>query len=140
MTGLIDLMSIYTEKKQITMNKVFLDASYAIALSSPNDRHHNQAKFIADKLESEKTGIIATRAVILEIGNALAKRCYRQAAIKLIDSIENDENIEIVSISEQLYSRAFQLYKERPDKEWGLTDCISLCSDGRIWFIRCTYN
>ncbi|GEM_PF-4417276 len=28
-------------------------------------------------------------------------------------------------ISEELYKRAFNFYKKRQDKEWGLTDCIS---------------
>ena len=33
--------------------------------------------------------------------------------------------IEIVPMTEQLYSRAFGLYQSRPDKEWGLIDCVS---------------
>lgn len=28
--------------------------------------------------------------------------------------------------SEQLYAQALRLYRERPDKEWSLTDCVSL--------------
>ena len=28
-------------------------------------------------------------------------------------------------MSEELYSRALRLYRERPDKEWTLTDCVS---------------
>jgi predicted nucleic acid-binding protein len=31
----------------------------------------------------------------------------------------------IVPLSEDLYARAFRLYRERADKEWGLTDCVS---------------
>ena len=31
----------------------------------------------------------------------------------------------MVPLLEPLYVRACQLYRERPDKEWGLTDCIS---------------
>jgi predicted nucleic acid-binding protein len=30
-----------------------------------------------------------------------------------------------VPISEELYERAFELYQDRRDKEWGLTDCLS---------------
>lgn len=33
--------------------------------------------------------------------------------------------IEIVPLSDQLYQQSFQLYSQRPDKEWGFTDCIS---------------
>ena len=62
---------------------------------------------------------------MLEIGNALAKVRYRAAAIELLDSIEEDPNIEIIPLSEELYERAIELYRQRQDKEWGITDCIS---------------
>lgn len=71
------------------------------------------------------TRLITTNAVVLEIGNALSKLRYRQAAISLIEAMEEDVLIEIVPASEELYRRAFQLYKGRLDKEWGLTDCLS---------------
>lgn len=61
----------------------------------------------------------------IEIGNALSKRRYRKAATELLDSLEEDTSIEIVPITEQLCYKAYKLYRERPDKEWGLTDCIS---------------
>lgn len=28
-------------------------------------------------------------------------------------------------MSEELYDRAIQLYRDRLDKEWGITDCVS---------------
>ena len=105
--------------------KVFLDASYAIALSSSSDSCHQQAVQLASELEAEKTRLITTRAVILEVGNALAKQRYRHAAVKLLNALEADPNIEIIPLSEDLYGRAVKLYRERPDKEWGLTDCVS---------------
>ncbi|MEW6619903.1 MAG: type II toxin-antitoxin system VapC family toxin [bacterium] len=107
------------------MSKVFLDTAYAIALSSPNDEQHKKAVQIAEQLEADATKLVTTRAVILEIGNALAKLRYRKAAVELLDSLEQDPNVEIIPISEELYKRAFQFYRERPDKEWGITDCIS---------------
>ncbi|HAZ31282.1 MAG TPA: PIN domain-containing protein [Dehalococcoidia bacterium] len=107
------------------MTEVFLDAAYAIALSAPNDQYHEQAEMLAEQLEAEGTRLITTRAVVLEIGNALAKLRYRSAAVELLDSLEEDPIVEIIPISEELYQRAFQLYRERPDKEWGITDCIS---------------
>lgn len=107
------------------MNNVFLDAAYAIALSAPNDQYHERAVTLAEQLEAYGSQLITTRAVMLEIGNALAKLRYRIAAIELLDSLEADPDVEIIPISEKLYQRAFELYRERPDKEWGLTDCIS---------------
>lgn len=107
------------------MNRVFFDSSYAIALSSSTDQYHERAKSLAEQLEAEEAILLTTRAVVLEIGNALAKQRYREAAIDLLNSLEADPDVEIVPISEVLYKRAFQLYRKRMDKEWGLTDCIS---------------
>lgn len=106
-------------------NEVFLDAAFAIALSSTKDHFHNQAVRLAEQFEKSKTKLVTTRAVLLEIGNALSKQRYRQAAVKLLVALEADPNVEIVPLSDQLYIYALQLYRERPDKEWGMVDCIS---------------
>jgi predicted nucleic acid-binding protein len=105
--------------------EVFLDAAYAIALSVPKDDYHAQAILIADDLEAMRTRLVTTRAVIVEIGNALSKQRYRHAAVELLQSLEADPNVTIVRLTEDLYARAFRLFRERPDKEWGLTDCVS---------------
>jgi len=107
------------------MNKIFIDASYAIALSSVTDRYHHKAVVLSEQIESTATALTTTRAVILEICNALARLHYRAAAIELLDSLEQDPNVEIIPLSEELYDRAMELYRQRPDKEWGITDCIS---------------
>jgi hypothetical protein len=103
----------------------FLDTSYAIALSSPTDDYHNKALVIAQELKASKTPLITTRAIILEIGNALSKQKYRSKSIKLLSSLENDKTVTIIPISETLYQKAFQLYCQRTDKNWGIVDCIS---------------
>ena len=105
--------------------EVFLDAAYAIALSVPKDSYHRRAVLLADELEASKTRLVTTRAVMLEIGNALSKQRYRYAAVELLQSLEADPNVIIVPLSEDLYAQAFRLYRGRPDKDWGLTDCIS---------------
>ncbi len=105
--------------------EVFLDTAYAIALSSPTDQFHARALELAEQLEAFGTRLVTTRAVLLEIGNALSKQHYRQAAVQLLDALEADPTVDMVPMSEPLYARAMQLYRARPDKEWGLTDCVS---------------
>jgi predicted nucleic acid-binding protein len=106
-------------------SEVFLDTAYAIALSSEKDEYHERAIDLAGKLEQASTRLITTRAVQLEIGNALSKQRYRHAAVQLLDSLDADPTVEIITLSETLYAQAFQLYRERRDKEWGLVDCTS---------------
>jgi predicted nucleic acid-binding protein len=105
--------------------KVFLDSAYAIALSVSNDFYHERAVLLADQLEAEKTHLVTTHAVMLEIGNALSKQRYRRAAVELLQSLEIDPQVEVVPLTKDLYAQALQFYRRRTDKEWGLTDCVS---------------
>jgi predicted nucleic acid-binding protein len=106
------------------VNRLFLDASYAIALASESDEHHDKAVEISSIIAGKAIPMVTTRAVLLEIGNGLARR-YRRAAISLLDSIEDDEDIEVITPSEELYDRALDVYRKHLDKDWGLTDCLS---------------
>ncbi len=62
---------------------------------------------------------------MLEIGNSLSKQKYRAAAIQLLESLETDPDVEVVLLTNSLYKLAFNLFKQRKDKEWGLVDCVS---------------
>jgi hypothetical protein len=103
----------------------FLDTSYAIALISPNDEQHRNAVRLSLELEKSGARIITTEAVLFEVANALAKPKYRRAAIELLESLEGGDEVEIVALTNRLYRLAFQLFKSRLDKSWGLTDCLS---------------
>lgn len=106
-------------------SEVFLDTAYAIALAAPSDQLHPAAVALAEQLEAEKTRLLTTQAVLLEIGNALSKQRYRVACVQLLSSLEGDPSVEIVTLTPELYAEAFGLYRGRPDKEWGLIDCVS---------------
>ena len=113
------------EKAFQAMIEVFLDTSFAIALSVVTDQNHVRAVQIADQLETNKTRLVTTQAILLEIGNSLSKQKYRFAAIQLLESLEADPIIEVVRLTNELYDAAFTLFKSRKDKDWGLVDCVS---------------
>ena len=108
------------------MNEIFLDTSFTIALSAITDQNHARAVELAEQIEAQNSYLVTTQAILLEIGNALSKQRYRTAAIQLLESLESDPNVEIVPLTNELYDAAFQLFRSRQDKEWGLVDCI-LC-------------
>ena len=43
----------------------------------------------------------------------------------MLDALEDDPTVTIVPLTEQYYERSLGLYRGRPDKERGLTDCLS---------------
>ncbi len=107
------------------LNEAFLDTAYAVALSAASDRYHATALALSEQMERDNTRIVTTSAVLMEIGNALSKLRYRPAEVALLDALEHDPSVEVVSLSDELFAHAFELYRARTDKEWGLIDCIS---------------
>lgn len=104
---------------------LFLDTAFALALANPHDTLHDRAARLANQIEHETIRLITTQAVLIEIGNALAKQRYRMASIHLLTSLAHDPMVDVVVLTERLYQQAFHLYCQRPDKEWGMTDCVS---------------
>ncbi len=101
---------------------IFVDTSYLLALLNSHDEFHQHASAIADQIDVK---LITTEAVLTEIGNALAKSQWRELAVDTLNDLRDDEDVEILSISSELFSKALKFYSSRMDKEWGLTDCIS---------------
>jgi uncharacterized protein len=107
------------------MIEVFLDTSYAISLAVESDQKHVQALQLAQQLQKDKTRLVVTRAVMLEIGNSLSKARYRNAGFALLSALESDPIVEILELTLEDYQAALKLFQSRADKEWGLVDCIS---------------
>ncbi len=106
-------------------NELFLDTSFSIGLVSLRNTIHKKSNEWSQKIEELKIPVVTTQAVLLEIGNALSKSVFRQVEIGLLENFENDPNTIIVSLSDELYQKAFELFRNRTDKEWELVDCVS---------------
>jgi predicted nucleic acid-binding protein len=102
--------------------RIFIDTLFVVALINPRDQHHAKAIKLAAKYENHL--FLVTDAVLLEIGNGLARN-YKQEAIEVIEGFFDSEEVEIVRLTPELFEQAFDLYKKYKDKDWGLIDCIS---------------
>ncbi|MEA2600886.1 MAG: uncharacterized protein QOF89_1878 [Acidobacteriota bacterium] len=69
--------------------------------------------------------MVTTRAILLEIGNSLARKRLRPSGAAMLELLEHDPQVEIIPLSEELCQRGFELFRRRIDKEWGLIDCVS---------------
>ena len=107
------------------MTTWFIDTGFAIALVSPRDRFHAVAQRLSDQIERNGVRLTTSQAVILEIGAALSKTAFRPAAVRLIDALRSDPSVDVVPLNESRLLRAFEVFRDRADKEWSLADCIS---------------
>ena len=102
--------------------QVFADTAFWIALAVKQDQHHDRAERWAAKLFGTMT---TTAAIILETANALARPAWRLHGVALLDHVQQRSNIEVIAFSADLWKRGWDMYKNRMDKAWSLTDCIS---------------
>lgn len=106
-------------------HKLFVDTSFFIALMNSRDADHAKAIDLQKQISQQLCKKVTSEYILLELCDGLAKLNYRSFAISLIDLIERDNNFEIIPTSNEITQKAWELFKSRPDKEWGLTDCTS---------------
>ena len=57
--------------------------------------------------------------------NFLRSSRHRTLFLELEREIRLDEQSSVIPASRALQDRGLELYRQRPDKDWSLTDCIS---------------
>lgn len=102
--------------------RTFVDSLFVIALVNRRDQYHGQALALAASLRGEP--LLTTDAILLEIGNGLA-RSHKKEAVAILEELRTADELKMVHLTPGLFERAFHLYKTRQDKEWGLVDCVS---------------
>lgn len=103
------------------MSACFADTFYFLALLRRDDPAHLRA--MADA-RSERP-IITTEFILLELGNACARAEDHEDFVTLVESLRASPRATIVPLNQALLERGLKLFKERKDKDWSLTDCIS---------------
>ena len=101
---------------------IFVDTLFVVALVNQRDQYHQRADELASCCAGSR--FVVTDAVLLEIGNALARN-YKKQAIETIDHFLSAPDVELIRLTPQLFDDGYSLYKTHRDKEWGLVDCIS---------------
>jgi predicted nucleic acid-binding protein len=108
------------------MRTVFADTFYWVALADPRDQSHAEAKALSESL-GEST-LVTTEEVLSEFLNFFSQfgSASRQAAVRRVRAILSHPHIQVVGQSHASFLRGLGLYEKRPDKEYSLTDCISM--------------
>lgn len=108
------------------MHYAFVDTAAWIALINLNDRFHSQSKQVMSDLQRQRTQLITTDFVFIEVADALSAIGIRQKTVTYINGLRNLNILEVEPFNNTLFNEGWDLYGQRPDKEWTLTDCISI--------------
>ncbi|MCG3197310.1 MAG: hypothetical protein GHCLOJNM_01795 [bacterium] len=104
------------------MRRVFADTGYFLALLNPRDALHRVALDLAQDLSYP---LLTTTWVLTEVADACAKPPNRQRFTTFVDRLRRDPTATVVGLDQDLFEQGLGLFRNRPDKEWSLTDCIS---------------
>ncbi len=107
------------------MRLVFADADYWIALSNPRDALHNLAIKVPTRLGPHR--VVTSEMVLVEVLNSFSAEGphSRRTVAALVHRIIDNADIDLAPQNPQLFREALALYRDRPDKDWSLTDCAS---------------
>lgn len=108
------------------MASYFADTSFWIALSSKRDQYRSQAIAWHEVVIRSHLRIVTTEAVLWEWLNALASSTTRATAAESYRRAHADKLVEVVPFDPELSAAAVELYRSRGDKDWSLTDCLSV--------------
>ena len=110
------------------MSEVFVDTVAWIALLNANDALHAQAHQVMATLQQQNTRLISTEFILLEIADALSAPSLRSRTTAFIEGLRQLPVLHIIPASQELFAAGWELYCQRPDKDWGLTDCTSFAA------------
>jgi predicted nucleic acid-binding protein len=101
---------------------ILVDSGYLIALAKPKDELHPRAAAWSARIHEP---LLVSEYVLWEAVNYLSLLRDRNKAHPLVEQIMHSVPFVFVPASAELRDAGLQLHRDRPDKEWSLTDCIS---------------
>ena len=104
---------------------VLLDTSYVLALENRKDPHHERAKLLDRQLMQEGALSLLHWGIFIEVADGYARADRRAKGLQLLEKLETENRYLVYPVSDSLLQQALNLYRARPDKDWGLTDCLS---------------
>ncbi|MGH9946621.1 MAG: type II toxin-antitoxin system VapC family toxin [Pyrinomonadaceae bacterium] len=108
------------------MRKIYADSVYWIALINLRDQWRKRAMQVSSEIAGHS--LLTTDEVLIETLNYFAESGthFRGIVCREIEKILLDQNVEIIDSGHNNFLDGFELYKNRLDKGYSLTDCISM--------------
>ena len=106
---------------------IFIDTSHLVALAVRSDALHDRAVAWSKALAGP---FLSTEYVLVEFVNRLSAIPQRAIAHALLTGLSKNPAISVLSATPKLFQGGLRLHRDRRDKNWSLTDCISFAVMG----------
>jgi len=108
---------------------LFADSSAYIAYYNKRDRNHNKAISLVKRIRSGEFGsvIIYTSDYVFDevVTTILILTRNKDLAIKIGEAIRSSRITKIVKVDNEIFQKAWDMFKKYRDKLWSFTDCTS---------------
>jgi predicted nucleic acid-binding protein len=101
---------------------IFADTFYFVGLLNRRDQSHARCVSFARTFQGLA---VTTGYVLVELADALSSPVTRIQTAAFIAQVQTRPEVRVIPTTEELFQRGLKRYRERADKEWSLTDCIS---------------
>lgn len=104
---------------------IFFDTGFVIALEAIDDQNHGAASGYWQGLSEPRPPLITTSYVFDEIVTFFNGRNHHAKAVEIGERLLSSPTVQFVHVDEELFFEGGKLFKQRQDKTYSLTDCIS---------------
>ena len=105
---------------------VFVDTAYLVGLIDPRDSLRMRAREMAAEFARSGVRAVTSDAVLMELGNYFCASNLRVEAAAWISTIRSDSSWEVIPLDPTTVLAAEARYRRYDDKNWSMTDCISM--------------
>ena len=101
---------------------IFADTYYYLAILNDREQGHHKAVELSKNLRGR---VLTTEWIIAELGDACSEIERRPRFLAVLDIMKSDQDLQILPATSAGLDTGIELFSNRADKQWPLTDCIS---------------
>ncbi len=107
------------------MKEVFADSGFFVALLSRRDQYKERANRAVEAFKNNH--LVTTEMVLVEVFAAISREGERSraGAIQYLMGLRDDPEVTIIPQTPEQFEAATQLFAQRLDQRFSLTDCAS---------------
>lgn len=104
---------------------VFVDTGAWFAIADKSDQHHQSAKEHLRSILESGDRLVTSSLVVHETVMLLSRRLSKVAALKFLDLIDKDENVEVMHGDAVVEQEAYQIFRKYAEHDFSIVDCVS---------------
>jgi predicted nucleic acid-binding protein len=108
------------------VSEVFIDTAFLVALIRSKETLYPRASRLVTQLAARRTRMVTTDAVLIEYGNFFSRLPQRGEVVGWISRIRGNADWLVERLDGALLGRSEARYQKFHDKNWSMTDCISM--------------